>query len=578
MPAAIHDRAMRLLPEMKKTYSPKKAKSVAFAVATQQAHAKGEAPKKWHGKPFGTPKGKREAKQKFDKPKSEYKSLKEGALVMYRASLSKLAMQGVPGAQAMIVKEGQAFRLLRGILGARTGRFLNRLGRGLMFRSGSPVAFMRGAGGEPAMFRALAGTTGAGAASNILAARPNLRARIGQWLQRTGQGLYERGLERSLSVLPPRARQAVSGAMGQAVPDSALAAYMTTTPRPLFPPSWGTIAPTVPGGPIADIPILGRAGIPALAGTPARLNRAVDRLRILTNFGPIIGRPRVPIGSRIPIGAPETSFRGWAVGGKPATPVRPYVGPSRELIPTVPARRGGGHGTSKVAQVEPELTEGQRRRRRYQRRMAMATMGLLGGVGGFSGGMAAGDNDWRYGALGAGLGALGGGALGYGLGTLGDYEARMQEQAIAERIAAAQMAHQRKSASLNFLLEEGERLMKQAADEWMPPVEQERPTTLPYTGPGPFSGRHIVGGRDIGEELYRDLGIMGSGGLRPVDTDPTGDATSSPYGGLGRGTTKAAQANLRETSEPHYPGLSAVPTVKPVKPLKAVKPMRTAAS
>lgn len=79
MPAAIHDRAMRLLPEMKDSYPPKKAKQVAFAVATQQAHAKGEAPKKWHGQKFGTPEGKQEAKMKFDKPPSEYKSLKEAA-------------------------------------------------------------------------------------------------------------------------------------------------------------------------------------------------------------------------------------------------------------------------------------------------------------------------------------------------------------------------------------------------------------------------------------------------------------------------------------------------------------------
>ncbi|NMC34631.1 MAG: hypothetical protein GYA36_19585 [Veillonellaceae bacterium] len=501
MPAAIHDRAMRLLPEMKKTYSPKKAKSVAFAVATQQAYAKGEAPKKWHGKPFGTPKGKREAKQKFDKPKNEYKSLKEGALVMYRASLSKLAMQGVPGAQAMIVKEGkgQVLRFLRGILGARTGRFLDRLGRGLMFRSGHPVAFMRGAGGEPAMFRALAGTTGAGAASNILAARPNLRARIGQWLQRTGRGL---------SALPSRAQATASGLISQ----------------PVMPAARGLES-------VVAQPVLGRGAIPAFQGNPGL---AASNLRAFVTGGGYTARPGMVRGQRIPI----------------------------------------GHGTSKVA-AEPELTEGQKRRRRLYRLLGAGLMGAYGA--GFGALATAPSEDWRQilaGTLGGG--ALGAG-LGYGASALGEYMQRANEQAFAERMAETmrQMRH-RKQAALDLLLEEGERLMKQAADEWMPPVEQERPTTLPYTGPGPFAGRHIVGGRDIGEELYRDLGIMGSGGLRPVDTDTTGDATSSPYGGLGRGTTKVAQATLRETSEPHYPGLSAVLPVKLVKPLKAVKPVRTA--
>lgn len=74
MPQWIHDRAMSMLPDMKKTYGPKKAKSVAFAVSTQMAHATGQAPKTWHGKPFGTPQGKRVAKQKFDEPSKMQKA------------------------------------------------------------------------------------------------------------------------------------------------------------------------------------------------------------------------------------------------------------------------------------------------------------------------------------------------------------------------------------------------------------------------------------------------------------------------------------------------------------------------
>lgn len=79
MPAWIHDRAMSMKKDMEKTYGPEKAKQVAFAVATQQAHKVGKSPKthvsKETGKKesFGTPEGRAEAKAKFDKPKSEYK-------------------------------------------------------------------------------------------------------------------------------------------------------------------------------------------------------------------------------------------------------------------------------------------------------------------------------------------------------------------------------------------------------------------------------------------------------------------------------------------------------------------------
>lgn len=44
------------------------SKSESFAIATQQAHAAGKAPKG-----YGTPEGKAVAKQKYDDPKSSYK-------------------------------------------------------------------------------------------------------------------------------------------------------------------------------------------------------------------------------------------------------------------------------------------------------------------------------------------------------------------------------------------------------------------------------------------------------------------------------------------------------------------------
>lgn len=83
MPKWIHDRAMSLKDEMEKTYGPEKAEQVAFAVATQMAHRTGKSPKTFvsevTGKKerFGTPEGRREAKQKFDKPLKEYQKTAE---------------------------------------------------------------------------------------------------------------------------------------------------------------------------------------------------------------------------------------------------------------------------------------------------------------------------------------------------------------------------------------------------------------------------------------------------------------------------------------------------------------------
>lgn len=74
MPQWIHDRAKRIMESTKEQYGKEKGEQVAFALATQQAHATGKSPKKWHGKPFGTPEGKREAKDKYDEPSKMQKS------------------------------------------------------------------------------------------------------------------------------------------------------------------------------------------------------------------------------------------------------------------------------------------------------------------------------------------------------------------------------------------------------------------------------------------------------------------------------------------------------------------------
>lgn len=58
----IHDRAHRIMSESEGT-----PKSMAYAIATQQAHKVGKSPKG-----FRTKEGVREAKQKFSLPKKEY--------------------------------------------------------------------------------------------------------------------------------------------------------------------------------------------------------------------------------------------------------------------------------------------------------------------------------------------------------------------------------------------------------------------------------------------------------------------------------------------------------------------------
>lgn len=65
----IHDRANRILSKNEDLQSKgREGKSIAYALATQQAHRVGKSPKKHR-----TAQGVQEAKQKYNKPKGEYK-------------------------------------------------------------------------------------------------------------------------------------------------------------------------------------------------------------------------------------------------------------------------------------------------------------------------------------------------------------------------------------------------------------------------------------------------------------------------------------------------------------------------
>ncbi len=70
MPKWIHDRAEHLLAK-----NPSMSESTAWAVATQQSHALGKSPKG-----YGTTKGKREAKAKYETPKDDTKKANPGGL------------------------------------------------------------------------------------------------------------------------------------------------------------------------------------------------------------------------------------------------------------------------------------------------------------------------------------------------------------------------------------------------------------------------------------------------------------------------------------------------------------------
>lgn len=85
MPQWIHDRADHI-----RAKNPGMPKSESFAIATQQAYAAGKAPKSG----FGTSKGKREARQKYDEPKSEYKKVADPSSKTKAGSISLVSLLG----------------------------------------------------------------------------------------------------------------------------------------------------------------------------------------------------------------------------------------------------------------------------------------------------------------------------------------------------------------------------------------------------------------------------------------------------------------------------------------------------
>lgn len=86
MPAWLHQRANHI-----RAKNPGMPESESFAIATQQSHAAGKTPKD-----YGTAAGKRQAKKKYDAPKSEYKKTPDPGGVG-KAKFSGFALPTVVG-------------------------------------------------------------------------------------------------------------------------------------------------------------------------------------------------------------------------------------------------------------------------------------------------------------------------------------------------------------------------------------------------------------------------------------------------------------------------------------------------
>jgi hypothetical protein len=92
----IHDRAHRIMESDSET-----PKHIAYAIATQQAHKVGKSPKD-----FRTPQGVREARQKYDAPRSEYQ--KTAMMAGFFDELEKISQMGIPTTPGMPSSSGMS--------------------------------------------------------------------------------------------------------------------------------------------------------------------------------------------------------------------------------------------------------------------------------------------------------------------------------------------------------------------------------------------------------------------------------------------------------------------------------------
>lgn len=92
MPKWIHERAEHILAK-----NPSMPKGEAFAISTQQAHATGKSPTG-----YGTSRGRRDAKTKFDTPKDDVKMANPGGLTSPKMDKTALGLLSeIPGTEGV---------------------------------------------------------------------------------------------------------------------------------------------------------------------------------------------------------------------------------------------------------------------------------------------------------------------------------------------------------------------------------------------------------------------------------------------------------------------------------------------
>lgn len=121
----VHDRAHSIMEkgELGKTYGKKDAKSVAYAIATQQAHKVGKSPKG-----FRTPEGVREAKRKHHLPMKEYqKTAGVGSFLKKLIKKPKMSVKSVSSPRPVAKPVGQTkISPIQGIKGSAVRQHVQR--------------------------------------------------------------------------------------------------------------------------------------------------------------------------------------------------------------------------------------------------------------------------------------------------------------------------------------------------------------------------------------------------------------------------------------------------------------------
>lgn len=111
MPEWIHARAEHLLEK-----NPSMPKGQAFAIATQQSHALGKSPKG-----YGTPAGRRAARQKYDTPEDDQKTAQDKLALSALELLGGMGAAGAAAGGAAGARRGGAEGGVRGAVGGGLG-------------------------------------------------------------------------------------------------------------------------------------------------------------------------------------------------------------------------------------------------------------------------------------------------------------------------------------------------------------------------------------------------------------------------------------------------------------------------